>query len=505
MKRMLSDYPELIAEWDYKNNDRNPSDISYGSTYKAKWICSKCGNHFEMEVRARTKGRNCQKCKRSRQTSFMEQAILYYIKKCFGNVEHRYKKLFKNNMEIDIYLPNLFTGIEFDGAFFHQRPEQRERDAFKYKLCKQNGITLIRITEDKRMPFDYESDYLISLKGKRDSNTKNEAICTLLFMLSNRDSDFNIDKHLEVVNRINAVCSLLDVERDRKEILASYLSDEKEKSLETKCPELIEEWDYESNYPLLPSMVTPGSNEVVSWVCKKCGKKWDARIYERAGKHRTSCPQCSLRESAKNRKKKLILTKGSLAETHSFLLEKWNYEKNIIKPTEVSAGSHDPVYWKCNVCGYDDWIDTPHHMSVRNSKCPCCLNRVLVKGTNDLKTKRPDLVLDWDYEENHLKPDEVVAGGATIVHWKCHICGNKWTTKLCERTTNGNGCQQCAFSRQSLRQQKAIIQYSKSGLFIKEWKSISEASSALHIGMPGLSIALKDFNKSAGGYRWKYK
>lgn len=456
-----------------------------------------------MEVRDRTKGRNCQKCKRNSKTSFMEQAILHYVKMCFDNVISRHKGLFPNNMELDVYLPDLLVGIEFDGAYFHQRPEQRIRDRRKYEFCKQKGIMLIRVTEDKRKPFDYESDYLITLDGKKDSESKNQAIISLLFLLSNRDSDFNVSNHYEVVKKVTMVSSLLDVERDRFEILSSCLRAEYKNSLEYKNPEIASEWNYERNQPLTPSMLSAGSNEKVFWTCPKCGNVYPARIVERTGKDKTSCPKCSLKESAQKRKATQIRIKGSLAETNRHLLKKWNYEKNIIKPDEIVAGSHDMVYWKCDKCGYDDWLDSPHHMTVRNSKCPCCLNRVLVKGINDLKTKRPDLVLDWDYEQNSIKPDEVVAGGVSIIHWKCHICGHTWKTKLSTRI-NGEGCPKCALSKQSERQKKHIYQYTKNGTFIREWNSISEASKELGILMSGISVALKNENKSAGGFKWKY-
>ena len=50
-------------------------------------------------------------------------------------------------MELDIYIPSIHTGIEFDGANWHQSDEQYERDIRKYKLCQENHVKLIRIKE----------------------------------------------------------------------------------------------------------------------------------------------------------------------------------------------------------------------------------------------------------------------------------------------------------------------------------------------------------------------
>lgn len=77
---------------------------------------------------------------------------------------------------------------------------------------------------------------------------------------------------------INNLCYYLgklvvpDVRKDRKQIM-SYLNTRKT-SLASEYPEIAAEWDYDTNYPLLPENFPPHSNERVSWVCKTCGRKW---------------------------------------------------------------------------------------------------------------------------------------------------------------------------------------------------------------------------------------
>lgn len=44
--------------------------------------------------------------------------------------------------------------------------------------------------------------------------------------------------------------------------------------LATIYPYLIEEWDYEKNYPLTPFDITAKSNRNVWWICKKCKRNW---------------------------------------------------------------------------------------------------------------------------------------------------------------------------------------------------------------------------------------
>ena len=50
-----------------------------------------------------------------------------------------------------------------------------------------------------------------------------------------------------------------------------------------------------------------------------------------------------------------------------------------------------------------------------------------------------------------------------------------------------------------------ILQYTLDGTFLREWEYISLAASACGISPSTLTGALKGYQKSAGGYKWKYK
>ena len=50
-------------------------------------------------------------------------------------------------MELDIYIPSIKVGIEYDGRVFHSSKSNKLRDARKYSICKSHGIKLIRIYE----------------------------------------------------------------------------------------------------------------------------------------------------------------------------------------------------------------------------------------------------------------------------------------------------------------------------------------------------------------------
>lgn len=73
----------------------------------------------------------------------------------------------------------------------------------------------------------------------------------------------------------------------------------------------------------------------------------------------------------------------------------------------------------------------------------------LIVGVNDLETLSPDLVLDWDLDLNDKLPSELTENSRYYVNWKCHVCGNRWRSRLDSRTSNMHGCPQCSRSKGS--------------------------------------------------------
>jgi len=57
----------------------------------------------------------------------------------------------------------------------------------------------------------------------------------------------------------------------------------------------------------------------------------------------------------------------------------------------------------------------------------------------------------------------------------------------------------------AFKQGKSIIQYDLEGNFIKEWSSITEAGNNLGICLGNISCVLKNKQKSAKGFKFKYK
>ena len=169
--------------------------------------------------------------------------------------------------------------------------------------------------------------------------------------------------------------------------------------LKTKNPELLKEWDYDKN-TILPSQVSPKSGKMIWWKCEN-GHSWKNSPLNRTKHESNKCPYCS--------NQKILRGFNDFATLYPDLLKEWDYEKNIIKTTEISSRSGNSVWWKCK--NGHSWKSIIVNRTKNGKRgCPICSNRILLKGYNDLATTNPELLKEWDYEKNTIKPTEIIAG-----------------------------------------------------------------------------------------------
>lgn len=190
--------------------------------------------------------------------------------------------------------------------------------------------------------------------------------------------------------------------------------------LATLLPDIAAEWS-DRNYPLLPTQVTVFANRKAWWKCKDCGREWNTLISTRSGG--SKCPYCS----------GYIFLKGfnDLQTTHPEIASEWS-EKNLpLKPDEVNVKSRKNVWWRCSKCG-NEWKSVIN-ARVKGTVCPVCAEREVLAGYNDLATTDSQLLSEWDYEQNKLKPTEVSRTSAKRAWWKCRH-GHSWSMKINERT-----------------------------------------------------------------------
>ncbi len=429
-------FPEIAKEWHpTKNKDLKPSDISKKSGRKVWWLCAN-GHEWEATPNDRaTYKTGCPICSRSRLTSFPEQAIYYYIKKLYPDAISRYKDIFDNGMELDIYVPSIKFAVEYDGAFWHRGEESRKKERIKYNICRSENITLFRVKENTGKTWPDVADVVYYIRDKKSSRELQMVIQAILDSID-KTSNMWTRKKLSSINST----VLVDIARDEKEIL-EYLMPIPNSLCELR-PDLVEEWHPEKNGNLKPQMFGINSNTRVWWKCTKCNHEWQTSIIHRGGKRQSGCPECAKAKKGKTFTKRRVTERGSLAEKNPALAAEWHPTKNgELTPESITEKRFASVWWLCNVCGHE-WEASPNNRS-RGIGCPCCSGRVPKKGVNDLKTIYPEIAKEWLVEKNgDLMPEQFLPKSGKKVWWRCSICGYEWETVIRTRS-NGHGCPRC--------------------------------------------------------------
>ena len=255
-------FPRVAKEWDYEKNDTQPEDHIAGTHKKVWWKCAECGKRWEASIKERTYGMNgCPHCTFYHKTSFPEQAILFYIKEWFPDAVNSYKPAFLAPQEIDIFLPSLNLGIEYDGKAWHA---DSKRDWKKSCILREHGITLLRLRE-KGLPSVPVGDLAVEVESFSGELPVLTRTIKTLFL------------ELKKLCTIEGVVDI-DVLRDFSDIKALYEGTKRDKSLLRANPDILQEWNYEKNGEFTPDKVTPHSRAVVWWKCSRCGKAWQQSI-----------------------------------------------------------------------------------------------------------------------------------------------------------------------------------------------------------------------------------
>lgn len=112
---------------------------------------------------------------------------------------------------------------------------------------------------------------------------------------------------------------------------------------------------------------------------------------------------------------KLVPGVNDLATLFPAISARWDGTRNSIRPEQITAGSNQKVWWKCELGhSYQAVVS-----SQRSSGCPVCSGKQILTGFNDLASLKPALLSEWDYESNSVDPREISAGSSYRAKWIC--------------------------------------------------------------------------------------
>lgn len=411
--------PELTKQWHpTKNGSLTPYDVTPGSAKKVWWKCPRGTDHeWKTSIALRNSGRNCPKC--NSQTSGPELRIYCELKTIFESIENRFMY---DNYEIDIFIPEIDFGIEYDGEYWHRSKHQID---LKKNEALEDKLFLLRVRE-KGLEKIRETD--ISLK-KRDIYVGTiKEILKVILSVRKIESPVTTKKINDYLNRKQWIAKKEYKKQQFERNQMDY-----EGSIAHLYPKLSEEWHYEKNYPMLPDFYSPGSNKIVWWKCPKGDDHiWKAPIERRV--RGVGCPICSGHK---------VIASNSLSALYPDLAKEWHPTKNKdLTPNDVVPGSNKKIWWQCSKGNDHIWQTSAAHR-IRGHGCPICSNIIVVKS-NCLETLNPQLASEWHPTKNgELTPRDVPPGSNKIVWWKCPKGDDhEWEASVIARQ-NGSGCSIC--------------------------------------------------------------
>lgn len=495
-------YPELVTEWDYDKNDTTPSEYLVHSNKSVFWKCSKCGYSWKATITSRANGSGCRKCARVTgketllnnliarkgsladnnpflasewhpakngeltpnyvmentnksvwwlcktcghewKTSIANRALGHGCPRCAAEKQRYTMSLpIKGVNDLESQCPEL-------AAEWHPtkngslKPSDVARSANKKAWwlgkCGHEWEAVIGSRYLGRGCPICRKEFKVSFPEKVIFYYLHKFLSPVI-VLENYKAEWLSGKELDIFIPDFNLAIEYDGENWHKDILADI---EKDALCSTHNIKLLR---------IRESKLAPLDTST-TFVVKNCDDKDDELIavienifnYISNNYHITIPYTLDLNGDRTEIYELLEMNKKakSLSALHPDLAKEWHPTKNgNITPEYVSAHTHKKFWWLCpNGHEYDMAVK---HRVEHNSNCPICSNHRVLKGFNDLMTKRPDIANEWHPTKNdNLTPYDVMEFSNKKVWWLCPN-GHSYQYSIAHRTKDGRSCPICS-------------------------------------------------------------
>ena len=192
----------------------------------------------------------------------------------------------------------------------------------------------------------------------------------------------------------------------------------------------------------------------------------------------------------------------SLKNAFPEIAKEWHPTKNGDITDEMVAPMSNKKVWWLGKCGHE-WQMSIQDRTNQNCGCPICSGKRILAGFNDLATKFPELLKEWNFEFNEklgVYPDKIFPNSEKKVGWICSKCGYKWSALIGNRTRMKSGCPKCA--RKRLEESRYLpVVCIETGI---TYRSLIDAEKNTGVNRICIGNCCKGKQKTAGKYHWKY-
>ena len=505
--------PDLLKDWDYDTNQKSPCEITSGSSYKANWICHKCGHTWSAIVSSRSKGNGCKECAKAKR---VETASVLRIKRR-GSLADNYPELladydFKKNpapdtlssgSKLKVHWTCHKCGHEWDAPVYTRTsPGQGcpkcAIESFKQTINERNTKKIGSLAEKfPELLLEWDSNNIID--PYKIPYTSHQIVSWICPKCGRK---WNNSIRNRTIHKQGCTCEIGEI--ISKKVKESYLN--KNGSLKENLPIMLKEWDFDKNSKigLYPDKVSPYSQQEAFWCCPRCGHEWKQRISEKTF-NLTLCPNCS-RESKTSFPEQTIYfylkqcTKAiNRMRLHGFEIDiflpdfnigieydgmrfhkgkKLEYDQKkdnellsngiqILRIKEYKGKKPDGDYL-IDVNNYFESMTTVINsllskfnlcadVDIKRDEQKIYEQYVSMPKTNSLSIKYPDIAKEWNKEKNgKITPEMVSYASKKVFWWTCPKCGKEYTASVQSRTIgNGGHCPVCWVRKKGGRPKKS--------------------------------------------------
>lgn len=207
IKRNTHTLEKFIKKANKKHNFKyDYSNVQYSGTHNAVRIICKKHGEFLQKPCAHLHGSGCPTCGifDSKGEKYIENILSSVKVPCLKNT----RKII-TPWEIDIYIPSLKVGVEFNGIYYHSEKNGGKNEFYhinKTELCEQKNISLLHIFEDE-LPISHAiKSKLFNLLGKHSILSSNISLREVCPSLANKfNKKYNLDS-IDVSEMYNIGC-----------------------------------------------------------------------------------------------------------------------------------------------------------------------------------------------------------------------------------------------------------------------------------------------------------
>lgn len=424
---LASQAPEVAKEWDYEKNNTmgiNPETVSVFSGRKVNWI-GKCGHKWSAVINDRVrKHTGCKYCDKKELQTGVNDLLTIAPDICS---QWDYEKNNKNPSSVASNSHNIYWWKCELGHSWEESPNRRIQ---RYK--KNHFVSCPECTKYQRISFP-EKCFFFYLSQLFSDAIENYPIPETrqeldIFLPSRKiaieydGATFHNKGKVKNDEKKNQWCVEHGIKMIRiREDSCPILRDDNQHTITIRKDPTENQLDESIEKTLLVI------SEIIN---KKC--ILDINVERDSGKIRKMMKQ--------------YLVNNSIAKTNPEILSEWDYKKNNelgLFPEGITSGSSRiKVWWRCPK--NHSYRKSPNERIRTGTGCPYCAGKIVIKGENDFASQFPELLEEWDYSKNSIRPDEVTAFSSKKAYWICKKNPNhKWCSSIGSRAA-GHGCKYCS-------------------------------------------------------------